>query len=433
MLSRKIKTLANGLRIVAVEMPHLHGVEIAFYIKAGGRNDPHGKEGISHFVEHMLFRGTAEHSTTLELEMAFEGIGGSVNASTDEESTCYFTRVHPDHVSQGIKLFSSLILRPTLPGIEIEKRIITEEALEDMNERGKEINTHNLASRLLWPGHSLGAPTIGYLSTIAGFTDNDLKGYMAELYRPNNTVAVIAGDIRAETVFTACEEAFSAWHSAPLPHPVPPSVSQTSPEAIFVDDSDSQVHLHIAFRGFARSDPRLMAIRLIRRALCGSGCSRLNLRLREQLGIVYSVDATISAYEETGTFGIELSTTPENLPVAVNEVLNAVLRISVENIHGDELQRIKKGYFFDLEYSRDSCYEMQVRYGWGELMGLVHDIEDDQAEAEALDSETVRLTAAALFAPHNLNLVAVGPLKNPLKKAVEKILAEYEQKWQVVS
>ena len=164
------KTLSNGLRMVAVEMPHLHSAEIAVYIKAGGRDDPPGKAGLSHFLEHMLFRGTRDFPTSLELETAFEAIGGSVNAATDEESTCYFSRVHPDYVAQGIRLFSSMLLRPTLPGMEIEKRIITEEALEDINERGEEINTHNLASRLLWPGHPLGTPTIGYLETIENFT-----------------------------------------------------------------------------------------------------------------------------------------------------------------------------------------------------------------------------------------------------------------------
>src|SRR6266540_2700561 len=118
MLTCSKKTLPNGLRLVAVEMPHLHSAEIAFYLKVGGRNYPAGKAGISHFLEHMLFRGTKEHAGTLELENAFEAIGGSVNAATDEESTCYFSRIHPSQVSEGIKLFSSMLLRPTLPGID---------------------------------------------------------------------------------------------------------------------------------------------------------------------------------------------------------------------------------------------------------------------------------------------------------------------------
>lgn len=429
MLTCSKRTLANGLRLVAVEMPHLHSAEIAFYVKVGGRNDPPGKAGISHFLEHMLFRGTAEHPTTLELETAFEAIGGSVNAATDEESTCYFSRVHPDHVPQGIKLFSSMLLRPTLPGIDTEKRIITEEALEDINERGDEINTHNLASKLLWPGHPLEAPTIGYLETIAGFTRDDLQEHLAGFYLPGNTVAVIAGDIRADTAFAACEEAFGDWRGPAVLPPSPPLNRQTSPQTVFVDDSDSQVHLQIAFRGFARPDPRIMTTRLLRRVLCGSGCSRLNLSLREELGIVYSVDAGISAYEETGSFAFELSTAPENLGLAVREVLRETGRMAFEPVKHDELQRVKTGYYFDLDYSRDSSYEMQVRYGWGELMGLVRSIEEDQAESAAIEAETIRATAAALFAPHNLNLVAVGPLKAARRREVQKILASYEKEW----
>ncbi|MCM2359348.1 MAG: insulinase family protein, partial [Geobacteraceae bacterium] len=289
---------------------------------------------------------------------------------------------------------------------------------------------HNLASRLLWPGHPLGVPTIGFLDTIAGFTEEDLKGHLARFYVPRNAVAVIAGDIKADAAFAACEEAFGAWSGPAAPACSPPGTSQSSPQTVFVDDSDSQVHLQIAFRGFARPDPRIMTSRLLRRVLCGSGCSRLNLSLRENLGIVYSVDAGISAYEETGSFAVELATAPENLALAVREVLGETGRMAREPVTGEELQRVRHGYYFDLEYSRDSCYEMQVRYGWGELMGLVRDIEEDQAEAAAIDGEAIRAAAAALFAPHNLNLVAVGPLKASLRREVAKILAGYQKEWQ---
>lgn len=421
------KTLANGLRLVAVEMPHLHCAEIAVYLKAGGRNDPEGKAGLSHFLEHMLFRGTAEFPTNLELENAFEMIGGSVNAATDEESTCYFSRVHPEHVGNGIGLFSSMLLRPALPGIEIEKRIITEEALEDSNEHGEEINPHNLSSRLLWPGHPLGMPTIGYLETISGFTVDDLRRHMAEFYVPANAVVVVTGDVKAESAFAVAEEAFGAWSGSIPAGVIPPSACQSRPQTVFVKDSDSQVHLQIAFRGFARLDPRIMHSRMLRRILCGGGSSRLHLSLREQLGIVYSVDASISAYEETGSFAVELSTTAENLSLAVSEVLSETRRLAMEPAPAEELLRVKRGYFFDLEYSRDSAYEMQVRYGWGELMGQVRHIEEDRAEAEQVDAGALRSTAGSLFAPRNLNLVAVGPWTASIRKDVEKVLKKYEK------
>lgn len=423
------RILPNGLRLVAVEMPHLHCAEIAVYLKVGGRNDPTDKEGLSHFLEHMLFRGTAEYPTTQELETAFEIIGGNVNASTDEESTCYFSRVHPTRVAEGIELFSSMLLRSTLSGIEVEKRIITEEALEDINERGDEINTHNLSSQLLWPGHPLGTPTIGYLETINNFTEEDLREHMARYYVPANAVVVIAGDVKTEEAFAACEKTLGPWSGALDHNLTPPPSAQVAPQTVFVEDSDSQVHLQIAFRGFARLDESIATTRLIRRILCGGGSSRLHLSLRERLGIVYSVDASISAYEETGAFAIELSTAPENLGQAAGEVLKETLRLAFEQIPADELQRIKQGYFFDLEFSRDSTFEMQVRYGWGELMGLVRHIEEDHAEVAAINAETVMSTARALFAPHKLNLVAVGPWGVAAKWDIQAILKQYEHEW----
>ncbi|HJV64544.1 MAG TPA: pitrilysin family protein [Geomonas sp.] len=423
------KVLPNGLRLVSVEMPHLHSAEIAIYVKAGGRNDTPGKAGISHFLEHMLFRGSREFASSLELEIAFEAIGGSVNAATDEETTCYFSRVHPEQIAEGIRLFSSMLLHPTLEGIEIEKRIITEEALEDINERGDETNPSNLCSKLLWPGHPLGMPTIGYLETIRGFSEEDLRAYLADFYTPSNVLIVAAGKHDAARFFVACQEHFAGWSGPQAPAPLPASEQQEEPRSLFVKDSDSQVNLQIAFRGFSRTDPRLMGVRLIRRILCGGGSSRLHLSLREKLGIVYSVDASLSAYEETGAFAIELATAPENLVLAVSEVLREVKSLALEEMDQAELKRVKEGYFFDLEYSSDSTYEMQVRYGWGELMQIVKSIDEDRAEAAAIDAVHIQQTARGLFAPANINLVAVGPWKAGSRKAVEKLIREYQKGW----
>ena len=429
MLSCTKKVLANGLRLVSVAMPHLHSAEIAVYIKAGGRNDSPGKSGISHFLEHMLFRGSSEFASNLELEIAFEAIGGSVNAATDEETTCYFSRVHPDQIPEGVRLFSSMLLRPSLEGIEIEKRIITEEALEDINERGDETNPSNLCSRLMWPDHPLGMPTIGYLETIKGFSEADLRKYLSECYVPSNALIVAAGRHDPERFFTACEQVFAGWQGAPAPAPLAAQASQQAPQSLFVKDSDSQVNLQIAFRGFARPDPRIMGLRLMRRILCGGGSSRLHLSLREKLGIVYSVDASLSAYEETGAFAIELATAPENLALAVSEVLAEVKRLATEEVEAAELARVKDGYFYDLEYSSDSTYEMQVRYGWGELMTMVRSIEEDRAEAAAIEAAEIRRSARALFAPQNLNLVAVGPWKAASRREVEKLVKAYQKGW----
>jgi predicted Zn-dependent peptidase len=423
------KTLANGLRILAVQLPHLHSAEIAIYLKVGARNDPPGKEGLSHFLEHMLFRGTTEYATTLELETAFEALGGSVNAATDADATCFYTRIHPRHAVAGLGLFASMLLRPTLSGIEIEKRIITEEALEDTNEHGEDINTDNLASKLLWPDHPLGMPTVGSLKSIAEFTDQDLHEHLRRYYVPSNAVITVTGDIDPDELFKAGERYFSSWAGSPPPDISPAPSDQSKPQSLFVKDMDSQTALQFAFRSFSRPDRRITASRLIRRILCAGGSSRLLMSLREGLGIAYSVSAGISAYEETGCFSIDLATAPENLPLAVAEVLKETRRLAGEPMDDDELERVKRSYFFDLEYSRDSTYEIGVRYGWGELMEVFTTLEQDQEESASVTAEDIRNTAFEIFAPQHLNLVAVGPATAATKREIGKLLQRYEKEY----
>jgi len=423
------KTLANGLRIMAVQLPHLHSAEIAIYLKVGSRNDPPGKEGLSHFLEHMLFRGTADYATTLELETAFEVLGGSVNAATDADSTCFYTRIHPRHAVEGLAIFASMLLRPSLSGIEIEKRIITEEALEDTNENGEDINTDNLASKLLWPDHPLGMPTVGTLKSIAEFTDQDLADHLHRYYVPSNAVVTVTGDIDPDELFGAAERCFGSWQGPPPPDISPVPNNQDRPRSLFVKDMDSQTALQFAFRSFSRPDNRITASRLIRRILCAGGSSRLLMSLREGHGIAYSVSAGISAYDETGCFSIDLATAPENLTLAVAEVLKETRRLAVEPMDEEELERVKRSYFFDLEYSRDSTYEIGVRYGWGELMEVFTTLEQDQEESAAVTVEEIRNTARELFTPHHLNLVAVGPAPAATKREIGKLLRHYEQEY----
>jgi len=421
------KTLDNGLRVAVVILPHLHSAEIAIYLKVGSRHDPPGKEGLSHFLEHMLFRGTADYPTTLELETAFEALGGSVNAATDADSTCFYARIHPRHAAEGLGIFASMLLRPTLSGIEVEKRIITEEALEDTNEKGEDINPDNLASRLLWPDHPLGMPTVGTLASIAGFTEQDLLEQTARYYVPANTVIAVAGDIVPEAIFSACKAFFGGWNGPLPPEAAPAPENQQSPRSMFVKDMDSQITLQVAFRAFRRGDRRIAVSRLIRRVLCGGGSSRLLMSLRERLGIAYSVNASLSAYDESGCFAVDLATAPENLTLAVKQVLLEIRLLASEPMDAEELERVKQGYFFDLDYSRDSTYEMGARYGWGELMGVFTTIEQDQEESAAVTAEDIMETARELFAPPALNLVAVGPWKTPARREVEWLLREYER------
>jgi predicted Zn-dependent peptidase len=168
-----------------------------------------------------------------------------------------------------------------------------------------------------------------------------------------------------------------------------------------------------------------MPFRLLRRILCGSGSARLHLILRERLGIVYSVDANIAAYEETGYFSIELSTAPENLRTAVAEVFAEILRLKESGVAAEELERVRNLYFYEMEYSRDSCFDMQIRFGWGELMAVVREIEVDMSQAALLTPEDLRGVASSIFTAERLNLVVVGAWSEKEKSGVLEEVARF--------
>jgi predicted Zn-dependent peptidase len=424
-----LHTMKNGLRVVCVEMTHLHSVELAIYLKVGGRNDPPGLEGLSHFLEHALFRGTEDFGSSMAIESAFEAIGGAPNAATDAESTCYYSRVHPDHVREGMKIFASMLQRPLLTGIEVEKRIITEEAREDLNENGDEINPDTIVSRLLWPRHPLGMPTVGTLGSIAAIGRDNLAKHMGEFYVPSAAVLSVSGPVLSHDVFAAARDCFGSWVGSQSPPTRMFSSPQNKPQIKCVQDSDSQMNLQLAFMGPARDDRRFMAVRFLRRILAGGGGSRLHLRLREELGIIYSVEGAIGAYDETGCLAFDLSTAPETLIQAVSVALEELHRITDTKISGVELERVRNSYIFDLEFSRDSAYEMGGRYGWGELMGVVRSIEDDQAEAKRITAEDLQETARILFVPANLRLVAVGPWRRGMRKQLLESVCSYEKRF----
>lgn len=418
-------TLANGLRIVTVPMPHLHSAEMFCYVGVGGRHEAPQVSGVSHFLEHQIFRGTAEYASSLELEQAFEAIGGAVNASTDTEITCYHSRLHPERLREGAALFASMLLRPRLTDLEVERRIITEEALEDFNERGAEINPDNLTGRLLWPGHPLSQPTIGSRASIAALDEETLRRHFSRYYTPANTVVAVAGPVTSEGVVAAVAAAFEGWRGAPAPAPTPwwePAASEP-PQIAWVNDSASQVSVQLAWRVPGRNDPASLPLRVLRRILSGSAAARLMLRLRETLGLTYNVEANIAFFADSGCLAVDLAVAPENLLAAVAELLGVMERLCREPVGEEELQRVLRGYYYDLDFSRDHTDELSARYGWGMLVGCLRTIEDDRRELASVTPTMLQTTAQHFLTPQRLQGAIIGPFRAADRKRIEKLLA----------
>jgi predicted Zn-dependent peptidase len=394
------------------------------YVGVGGRCESEERAGVSHFLEHLVFRGTAEYASSLELDQAFEAIGGAVNASTDTETTCYHSRLHPQRLAEGAALFASMLLRPRLCDLEVERRIILEEALEDYNERGAEINPDNLTGRLLWPGHPLSLPTIGSRASIAALDERGVRQHFDTFYTPANTVIAVAGPVQREAVRTAVAAAFADWSGVAPPGPLPwqEPLTVDPPQIAWVKDSASQVSIQLAWRVPGRNDPSSLPLRVLRRILSGSSAARLMLRLRETLALTYNVEANIALFADSGCLAVDLAVTPDNVETAVREVLGVLEGLRHEPVGELELQRVLRGYRYDLDFSRDHTDELAARYGWGTLVGCLRTLEDDRRELASVTPQLLQATAQRLFAPAQMKGAVVGPFRQRDRSKVEALL-----------
>ncbi len=421
-----VDTLENGIRLVTVPMPHLHAAEVICYMAVGGQCESEELAGISHFLEHMIFRGTAEYPTSTDIERAFEAIGGAVNASTDAETTCFHSRLHPAYLEHGISLFASMLRRPLFTGIDVERLIILEEAREDYNEDGVQVNPDNLMASLLWPDHSLGKSLIGSPETLARITPEVLNAYYQRWYQPHNLVICACGPVAREALVAAAQNCFGDWAAASTsPYEQVPIAPVTAPQSCWVQDSDSQVVLQLAFRLPGRHDERVLALRFLCRLLAWGGGARLPLRLREELGLTYAVDAHCSLMDETGYLAVELSVAPKNICLAVRELLGVLDQLRQQPVPGDELDAAIRNYLFDLEFSQDQTEAQAVRYGWGLLSGYLRTSAQDRHDIQQLSAARLQQVATELLRRETLHLVVVGPWKEADRVKIEQLLQKF--------
>ncbi len=420
-------TLANGLRVISVPMPHHHSAEVMIYVGVGSRYETASKAGVSHFLEHMLFKGTADFPSGLTLERAFEAVGGSANAATDSETTCFHSRVHPNHIAEGIGLFGSMLQRPLFKDIEMERRVILEEAMGDLNETGRQINSDNIIATLLFPNHPLGQPTVGNRPAIERLTLRQLQQHHATYYTPHNTVLAVAGPVNHQQVVAAAKAHFDQWQGAKVPAAKAwTDFSGTDRPLRWVRDAGSQVSLQLAFLLPGRDSKHTANLRVLRRLLGWGGMSRLMLRLREELGLTYAVDAALALYADAGTLAIDLAVSTENLGKATTAILEIFSELHSTEVDSDELDHILNCYRCDLDYSRDQVDEMALRYTWGEMTGCHRTIANDLAAIDTVTSAGLRQTAREFITPTNLRGAIVGPYRTRERKEVEKIIAEWQ-------
>lgn len=423
--------LRNKLRVVVVEMEHLHSVEVSMFIRMGSRQETEDNNGISHFLEHMMFRGCKAYKTSYRLNEAFETIGSELTASTGGEHTVYNFSPHFSYVKEGLKLFANFLKTPLFQKIDVEREIVLEELLQEQNDDGQVIDKDNIACSLLWPNSSMRFSTIGSRENILGFSERDLRRRMQDYYTPESMVLCVSGRVNTEDVLKCARRNFSNYGLSRVRHQVrrfkPLPKKQNKKQSAFVMCNSSQCELQVCVRALSAKHRDMATLQLIQRILDDGISSRLQRQIRDRQGLAYEVSCSVNGFSDSGTFDIDIVVSKSKVVRAVTAILKELKKLTEKPIARNELIKVKRRFNMSLESELDSPQSMSYRYGWYELFNTVRPIEKEIAFIESLATEEIQATAKRIFCPSNIYVVCVGGHESgsPVQHQVEALIKNF--------
>ncbi|MBC8287613.1 MAG: insulinase family protein [Nitrospinae bacterium] len=422
--------LANGLTVVTVEMPHIHTMEVSMFVRAGLRFETEKNNGISHFLEHMMFRGNQKYPNSISLNMEFENIGRDLRASTLGEYTQYGFSPHISQLDKGMELFAEFFSSPTFPEIELERGIILEEYYEELNEEGVNVDINNHACKLLYPGTPISWPTIGTEETIKAINVEMLRDYYNAHYVPGNMILAISGPVEHDFNVSMAEKYFSYFSDTVAPitknhfiGSIPET--QAQPQFLFQQDSDSQIELQICFRSCSYNHKDFLTMGLVSRIFDDGFTSRLQRVLREERGLVYSVECRATSMSDIGTMDFDVTVRPEKLIEVTKVLLEEIKTFTAHGPTDYEVAHVKKRYMFDLDSELDDPYKQVVRYAFPHLYSEELSVEEERNQIEMISKEKIMDVSKKTFVAEVLNLILVGPYTPELKADLEKLIHNY--------
>jgi len=403
--------LDNGLRIITSTMPYSRSVCLAILVGTGSCYESEEEAGISHFAEHLFFKGTQRRPTSKEITQDIEGVGGVINGATDKELTIYWCKVATPHFPIAIDVLSDLLLNSRFDSKEIERerRIISEEINMNMDLPQQRIST--LIDELLWPEQPLGREVIGYRKTISSITRKQILNYVARRYIPNNTVISIAGNIHHKEAVAQIETLFSKWTVGKLTTDYITNDKQAEAKLRIEPRDIEQVHLCIAVHGFSRSHPQRFTLDLLNTVLGGGMSSRLFTEIREHRGLAYDISSYTEHFLKSGSFAIYAGVDPQKIENAVAAILNEMSKIK-QGILANELIRAKELSKGRLYLRFEDSQNVALWYGSQEiLMREILDIDDVISIVDAITIDELKEVAEEIITDSSLNLAVTGPVK----------------------
>jgi predicted Zn-dependent peptidase len=408
-----------------VALAHLHTVALAVFVKVGSRFEIPADNGLSHFLEHMLFRGTAAYPSSLAINMAVESLGGTLYAETGRDLSLFQICLEPDQVSSGLALLGEILGRPRFADIELERSIILEEMSEDYDEGGVEVNSDDIARGLLFGDHALGQRVLGPRGNVERFTEADVRRHFERHYSARNMLVCVAGPVDHEAVVAGAQAHLG--HLCPgEPVAAPPAAfDQTAPRYRYVPDTGSQTSVNLVFRSVPDMDPGYVDSMALLRAVDDGMSTPLHYELCDRKGLAYSLGASIEPLADAALFEVSGATSQAKVPALVRGVLELLGRFRAELVGEAELTRIKRRYHYDLVSSMDDSLAMASWFGGIALYYPPPGFAQRLAQMSAVTAEHIRAAAQRVFRPENLAVAVVGPLSRARQGEVRELVTRW--------
>ncbi len=398
--------LDNGIQVVTEAMPGAHSVTTGFWVDAGGRDERPDEAGASHFLEHLLFKGT-ETRTAHSIAEDIEAVGGDMNAFTTKEYTAFYTRLIDEDLELGLDILSDIMWAPAFrpEEIEAERQVILEEIL--MHEDEPSDVVHELFAEALFPGHPLGREVLGERATITSMTRDDIAGYFEALYRPQAIVVAAAGNVDHERVVSGIEARFAGRPGDRPPRALPPLAPAR--DVIVSNRPTEQAHVVVGCRALARDDDDRFALSVLNQVLGGGMSSRLFQEIREKRGLVYSVYSYRAGYLESGALAIYAGTSPGRAEEVLELIGKELDRLVDSDVSDRELAVAKGHVKGSLALSLEDSAGRMSRIGRSQLVhGNVMTFDELVARTEAVTVDDLRRVTERVVRGERV-LAVVGP------------------------
>lgn len=404
--------LPQGLRVVTTPLPHSLAASISIFIGAGSRYESGEIGGISHFVEHMLFKGTANRPTPKEVSEAIEGVGGAINAATDKELTIYWCKVPYQHFDLALDVLADNLLNSQFrpDDVERERQVILEELAMIQDSPGDLVST--VIDEVVWPDQPLGRDIAGTPESLAAITREDMFSYMRDHYEPSNSVVAVAGRVTQEQVEEAVGRCLGNWpRAATLPW-YPASDGQQSARISLRFKRTEQANLCLAVPGLHSEHPDRYAQDVMNTILGEGMSSRLFLQVRERLGLAYDVHSYVNHFMDTGSHVVFAAVDTKRAAQTIQAILGELARLR-EGIPDEELHRAKESMKGRLLLRLEDSRAVSSWTGAQELLrNHIMTVQEAVQLVDSVTAEDVKRVASTLFVTEKLNLAMVGPYRS---------------------